>query len=188
MGGLRNISDNWGQRQKSWKYALIRRAVRAGIAIRTLPYPCRPDCRVSTDRVPGGRRDPGGPALEDIDAARRQQGGSLSVYNQSSGQAVPLRQVADVQLVWDIAKVYRRNGIRTVAVGAQLEPDVTAADRMAILLPWLEEQRAVWGSEVDIELGGESESQGMPIKRLPISCRSRVHHPAAACGAVQLAA
>ncbi|MCH1493197.1 MAG: efflux RND transporter permease subunit, partial [Luminiphilus sp.] len=98
---------------------------------------------------------------------------SLSVYNQSSGQAVPLRQVADVQLVWDVARVYRRNGIRTVAIGAQLDPGVTAADRMAILIPWLEEQRAVWGAEVGIELGGESESSGDANKaiadKLPVA-------------------
>ena len=85
---------------------------------------------------------------------------SLSVYNQSSGQAVPLRQVADVKLVWDIAKVYRRDGVRTVAVGAQLEPGVTAADRMLLIGPWLEAQREVWGPSIGIELGGESESSG----------------------------
>ena len=82
------------------------------------------------------------------------------MYNQSSGQAVPLRQVADVKLVWDIAKVYRRDGVRTVAVGAQLEPGVTAADRMLLIRPWLEAQREVWGPSIGIELGGESESSG----------------------------
>ena len=176
MGGLRNISDNWGQRQKKLEVRIDQaRAVRAGITNQDIAVSMQAglsgiqltEYREGEDVIPVVLRSKTS-TLHDVNKVS-----SLSVYNQSSGQAVPLRQVADVQLVWDIAKVYRRNGIRTVAVGAQLEPDVTAADRMAILLPWLEEQRAVWGSEVDIELGGESESSGDANKaiadKLPVA-------------------
>ena len=176
MGGLRNISDNWGQRQKKLEVRIDQaRAVRAGITNQDIAVSMQAglsgiqltEYREGEDVIPVVLRSKTS-TLHDVNKVS-----SLSVYNQSSGQAVPLRQVADVQLVWDIAKVYRRNGIRTVAVGAQLEPGVTAADRMAILLPWLEEQRAVWGSEVDIELGGESESSGDANKaiadKLPVA-------------------
>ena len=176
MGGLRNISDNWGQRQKKLEVRIDQaRAVRAGITNQDIAVSMQAglsgiqltEYREGEDVIPVVLRSKTS-TLHDVNKVS-----SLSVYNQSSGQAVPLRQVADVQLVWDIAKVYRRNGIRTVAVGAQLDPGVTAADRMAILLPWLEEQRAVWGSEVDIELGGESESSGDANKaiadKLPVA-------------------
>jgi multidrug efflux pump len=63
-------------------------------------------------------------------------------------------------LVWDIAKVYRRDGVRSVVVGAQLDPGVRAADRAAVLMSWLDEQSAMWGRSVTVELGGESESSG----------------------------
>ncbi len=176
LGGLRNISDNWGQRQKKLEVRIDQaRAVRAGITNQDIAVSMQAglsgiqltEYREGEDVIPVVLRSKTS-TLHDVNKVS-----SLSVYNQSSGQAVPLKQVADVQLVWDIAKVYRRNGIRTVAIGAQLEPGVTAADRMAILQPWLEEQRTAWGSEVAIELGGESESSGDANKaiadKLPVA-------------------
>jgi len=163
LGGLRNISDDWGQRQKKLEVRIDQaRAVRAGITNQDIALSMQAglsgiqltEYREGEDVIPVVLRSKTS-TLHDVNKVS-----SLSVYNQSSGQAVPLRQVADVQLVWDIAKVYRRNGIRTVAVGAQLDSGVTAADRMAVLLPWLEQQRQVWGAGVTIELGGESESSG----------------------------
>lgn len=176
MGGLRNVSDNWGQRQKKLEVRIDQaRAVRAGITNQDIAVSMQAglsgiqltEYREGEDVIPVVLRSKTS-TLHDVNKVS-----SLSVYNQSSGQAVPLRQVADVQLVWDVARVYRRNGIRTVAIGAQLDPGVTAADRMAILIPWLEEQRAVWGAEVGIELGGESESSGDANKaiadKLPVA-------------------
>ena len=98
---------------------------------------------------------------------------SLSVYVQSSGQSVPLRQVADVEVVWDVSKVLRRNGLRSVTVGAQLEEGVTATEKFAELTPWLEERQQSWGIDLQFELGGESESSGKANKsitdKLPIA-------------------
>ena len=163
VGGLRNISDDWGQRQKKIEVRINQaRAVRVGITNQDIALSMQAgltgiqltEYREGEDVIPVVLRSKAS-TLHDINKVS-----SLSVYNQSSGQAVPLRQVADVKLVWDIAKVYRRDGVRTVAVGAQLEPGVTAADRMLLIGPWLEAQREIWGPSVGIELGGESESSG----------------------------
>jgi multidrug efflux pump subunit AcrB len=163
VGGLRNIGDDWGQRQKKLEVRINQaRAVRVGITNQDIALSMQAgltgiqltEYREGEDVIPVVLRSKAS-TLHDINKVS-----SLSVYNQSSGQAVPLRQVADVKLVWDIAKVYRRDGIRTVAVGAQLEPGVTAADRMLLIRPWLEAQREVWGPSIGIELGGESESSG----------------------------
>ena len=163
VGGLRNISDDWGRRQKKIEVRINQaRAVRVGITNQDIALSMQAgltgiqltEYREGEDVIPVVLRSKAS-TLHDINKVS-----SLSVYNQSSGQAVPLRQVADVKLVWDIAKVYRRDGVRTVAVGAQLEPGVTAADRMLLIGPWLEAQREIWGPSVGIELGGESESSG----------------------------
>ena len=163
VGGLRNISDDWGQRQKKIEVRINQaRAVRVGITNQDIALSMQAgltgiqltEYREGEDVIPVVLRSKAS-TLHDINKVS-----SLSVYNQSSGQAVPLRQVADVKLVWDIAKVYRRDGVRTVAVGAQLEPGVTAADRMLLIGPWLEAQHEIWGPSVGIELGGESESSG----------------------------
>ncbi len=163
VGGLRNISDDWGQRQKKIEVRINQaRAVRVGITNQDIALSMQAgltgiqltEYREGEDVIPVVLRSKAS-TLHDINKVS-----SLSVYNQSSGQAVPLRQVADVKLVWDIAKVYRSDGVRTVAVGAQLEPGVTAADRMLLIGPWLEAQREIWGPSVGIELGGESESSG----------------------------
>ncbi|MDG1011609.1 MAG: efflux RND transporter permease subunit [Luminiphilus sp.] len=163
VGGLRNISDDWGQRQKKIEVRINQaRAVRVGITNQDIALSMQAgltgiqltEYREGEDVIPVVLRS-NASTLHDINKVS-----SLSVYNQSSGQAVPLRQVADVKLVWDVAKVYRRDGIRTVAVGAQLEPGVTAADRMLFIQPWLDAQREIWGPSVGVALGGESESSG----------------------------
>ncbi len=163
IGGLRTIADDWGQRQKKIEVRIDQaRAVRVGITNQDIALSMQAgltgiqltEYREGESVIPVVLRSKAS-TLHDINKVS-----SLSVYNQSSGQAVPLRQVADVKLVWDIAKVYRRDGVRTVAVSAQLDPGITAADRMSLLIPWLESQRDVWGSGIAIELGGESESSG----------------------------
>jgi len=163
VGGLRNISDDWGQRQKKIEVRINQaRAVRVGITNQDIALSMQAgltgiqltEYREGEDVIPVVLRS-NASTLHDINKVS-----SLSVYNQSSGQAVPLRQVADVKLVWDVAKVYRRDGIRTVAVGAQLEPGVTAADRMLFIQPWLDAQRQISRPSVGVALGGESESSG----------------------------
>jgi multidrug efflux pump subunit AcrB len=163
MGGLRNVADDWGQRQKKLEIRIDQaRAGRAGITNQDIALSMQAGLsgiqltqyREGEDVIPVVLRSKTA-TLNDMNKVS-----SLSVYNQSSGQAVPLRQVADIHLVWDIAKVYRRDGVRSVVVGAQLDPGVRAADRAALLLPWLDEQRSMWGRSVTVELGGESESSG----------------------------
>ena len=163
VGGLRNIADDWGQRQKKLEIRIDQaRAGRAGITNQDIALSMQAglsgiqltEYREGEDVIPVVLRSKTA-TLNDINKVS-----SLSVYNQSSGQAVPLRQVADIHLVWDVAKVYRRDGVRSVVVGAQLDPGIRAADRTALLLPWLNDQSAVWGRSVTVELGGESESSG----------------------------
>ncbi|MCZ6697069.1 MAG: efflux RND transporter permease subunit, partial [Acidobacteria bacterium] len=85
---------------------------------------------------------------------------SLNVYAQSTGQAVPLKQVADIEVVWQPSRIKRYNRLKTVTVEAALRPGVTAVEVNAQLAPWLEEQQKNWGLGYSWEFGGEAESSG----------------------------
>ncbi|MEM7294016.1 MAG: efflux RND transporter permease subunit, partial [Pseudomonadota bacterium] len=85
---------------------------------------------------------------------------TLAVYSQSSGVSIPLKQVADLEVEWQAAKVLRRNRLKAVTVGAHLTGGATASEAFAVLTPWLETQRSSWPVGYDFELGGEAESSG----------------------------
>ena len=54
------------------------------------------------------------------------------------GRAVPLKQVADIEVAWEPAKILRRDAIRTVTVECDLAPGVRASAVNARIVPWLE--------------------------------------------------
>lgn len=84
----------------------------------------------------------------------------LSVYSQSTGNNVPLKQVADVALVFEPGIIERRDRDRTLSLNVQLRPEATAAEVAAILKPWLAEAALAWPAGHGYEIGGETESSG----------------------------
>jgi multidrug efflux pump subunit AcrB len=161
IGGLTSVSDNWGQRIKK---LLIRidqaRALRVGVTSQDIAVSLQAglggmsltEYRQGEDVIPVELRSL---AANQQDISKLE---ALAVYVQSTGKSIPLKQVADIELVWDRAKILRRNGQRTVSVGAQLENNITASEKFAQLLPWLEQRESDWRNAVRYELGGESES------------------------------
>lgn len=83
-----------------------------------------------------------------------------SVYSQSTGESVPLKQVADVRLVFEPGMIERRDRDRTITLKAQLRPDATAAEVNKTLSPWLEEAQQSWPKDYNYEEGGEAEESG----------------------------
>ncbi len=83
-----------------------------------------------------------------------------SVYSQSTGESVPLKQVADVRLVFEPGMIERRDRDRTITLKAQLRPDATAAEVNKTLSPWLEEAQESWPKDYNYEEGGEAEESG----------------------------
>ena len=53
---------------------------------------------------------------------------SLNIYSLKTGKAVPLKQVADIELVWQPAKIMRRNRLKTITVSAALLPGFTTVE------------------------------------------------------------
>ena len=94
-------------------------------------------------------------------AADRQDIGKLdglSVYSQSSGATVPLKQVADTRLTFEPGVIERRDRERTMELLVTLRPGVTATEANRTLSPWLVEKSATWPPDFRYEEGGESES------------------------------
>ncbi len=82
---------------------------------------------------------------------------NLTIFAQSTGATVPLKQVADVEVVWEPARIERRDRERTITIQAQLHPGITAAEVAAVFGPWLAGYSDAWRDGYRYEEGGETE-------------------------------
>jgi multidrug efflux pump subunit AcrB len=174
--GTRNIVDDWGRRTKKLMVNVSQpRARRAGVSSW--------DIAVSLQTVLSGfetteyrEGDDVIPVVMRSVAADREDLGkieSLNVYSQATGRSVPLKQVADLEVVWQPAVIFRRARLRTVTVNAHVDPGVTALEVNRQIVPWLEDESRAWPLGYQWELGGEMEasveSQASIGEKLPIA-------------------
>ncbi|PUU86589.1 efflux RND transporter permease subunit, partial [Halanaerobium sp.] len=83
---------------------------------------------------------------------------TIQVYSQMTGKTVPLKQIADLKVVWEPSVIIRRNSINLMTVKANIsQPNLTAKEVVNQLKPWLEKQAQDWGADVNYEFGGEVE-------------------------------
>ena len=174
--GTKLIDDNWGARSKKLMVKINQpRALRAGvssqdIAISLQTYLTGLDItkfREEDELIPVILRSVG---AERKDISKLE---SINVYAQTTGQSVPLKQVADLEVVWEPAKVHRRDRLRTITVEAALETGVTAMEVNALLEPWLNEEEKMWGLGYFWEFGGEAETSEKATDLLAINFRSQ---------------
>ena len=163
IGGLKSISDDWGMPTKKLEVSINQQKARlAGVSSRDIAVSLQ--AQLSGQELTQYREgDEVIPVIIRSEQADRSDIGKLSaltVYNQSTGAAVPLRQVAEIKVVWESALILRRDRFKAVTVGAQIDPNITATQAFAELTPWLEEQQAKWPLGYSYELGGEAESSG----------------------------
>ena len=93
-------------------------------------------------------------------AADRQDIGKLdgtSVYSETTGESVPLKQVADVRLVFEPGMIERRDRDRTITLKAKLHPGATATEVNTNLTPWLAKTQKSWPKDYYYNEGGETE-------------------------------
>ncbi len=161
--GTRNITDDWGRRTKKLLVNVNEpRARRAGVTNQDIALSLQADLsgfemseyREKDDLIPI--------TLRSVAADRHDIGKleSLNVYAQASGQSVPLKQVADVEVAWEPAKIMRRDRLKTVTISSQVQPGYTAFDVVGALTPWLENENSNWGLGYRWEFGGEVETSG----------------------------
>lgn len=176
VNGLKAISDNWGMPIKKLQVNINQsRARRAGITSKDIAMSLKTSLTglelsqyreddlvipITIRTKANDRHD-----IENLQA--------LAVYSQSNGDSVPLAQVADIKLVWQSAKILRRDRLKTVTIGAQLSNEITASQIYSELVPWLEQAQKTWPINYSFELGGEYETSGKANKsigdKLPIA-------------------
>ena len=97
----------------------------------------------------------------------------VNIFAQSSGQNVPLVQVAEIDPVWQYPKILRRNLFRSMTTSCDAIDGFTASDLTDDILPWLEEESQSWSPGTHFVLGGESEqsgeAMGAVIAKLPLA-------------------
>lgn len=174
--GVRNIDDNWGDRIKKLMVKIDQaRARRAGLT--------NLDIALSLQTVLSGYETTQFREGDDIIpitlrtvAAEREDIGKLeshNVFSQINGTSVPLKQVADIEVVWQPAKILRRNRLKTVTVQAYVDEGLSPLAVSGALAPWIEAQTSSWGVGFKHEFGGEEEKSGAANRsiaaKLPIA-------------------
>ena len=162
--GTKQIADDWGPRSKKVIFEIDEaRARLAGVSNQDIAISMQTyltGLQTTTFR----ERDELIPVVLRSNSEQRldfSRIGNLGVYSQLTGEAVPLSQVAEPQLVWEAAKIKRRDRRRTVAVESLLEPGVTPFEINNALKPWLDEQAKSWPFGYSWEFGGEWETSGI---------------------------
>ena len=83
---------------------------------------------------------------------------SLNIFSTTSEKQVTLRQVADIEVVWEPSGIFRRDRLKTVSVSCKLDPGITAAYVESVIQPWLDKKTSSWGRGYKYEFGGETEA------------------------------
>ncbi len=158
--GTRSVKDDWGRRTKKIMVKIDQaRAQRAGVTSQDIAVSLQTGLS-GLELTEYREEDKIIPVMLRTEAAYRRDMGkleSLNVYVQATGKSVPLKQVADVELEWQPAKIVRKDRLKTITVSAELDPGVTADAVNRKVVPWLDEVSAGWGPGYRYELGGEAE-------------------------------
>lgn len=161
--GLQSIGDDWGNRTKKIVVDVDNaRARRAGLSNHDVAVSLMSNLSGFdvTDYREGDEVIPVTIRSKNDDRRQIATLETLNVYSQSTGRSVPLQAVADLEVVWQPAKIFRRNRLKAVTVFANLAPGVTATDAMTEITPWIEARFPTWPLGFHHEFGGEQEASG----------------------------
>ncbi len=174
--GTRNVTDNWGPKVKKILVKVDQpRARRAGVSSMDIAQSLKTmlsgfevtEFREETDIIPVMMR-----ATEDdrYDISKLE---TMDVFVQASGRSVPLKQVADLEVVWQPSKIIRRDRLLAMTISSYTMTGVSEMDLVNnFLAPWIEEESKNWPMGYYYELGGANEaseeSQQSINDKLPI--------------------
>lgn len=176
IDGTRLIDDDWGAQAKKFRVRIDQaRARRAGLTSQDIAVSLEAylsglvatEFREGEELIPITLR---AGAHERNDLGNLE---SINVFSQTSGQVVPLKQVANLEVVWEPGIIRRRDRLRTVTVEAATQPGITAAEVNAQLETWLEERSVEWPFGYRWRIAGEyedsAESSAAIGAKLPIA-------------------
>lgn len=95
--------------------------------------------------------------FEGLEKAGPPEISDLYVTSPLLGSSVPIRQLADLRPSWTEGDIVRRNGVRTLTVGAELARDAFASEVLKKVKPAIGRLELPEG--VRVEYGGEAEDQ-----------------------------
>ena len=158
--GVQSVKNSWGLKTKKLVVDIDQeRALSAGVTSDDVAFSLNTslagidmtEYREGTSLIPV--------TLRSVAADRQDIGklDGLTIYSQS-GQTVPLKQVADVELTFEPGIIERRDRERTMTLLVTLKDGVTAAEVNAVFSEQLRESSASWPEDYGYEEGGESES------------------------------
>jgi len=161
IAGTKNIKDDWGPKSKKFIIDIDQvRAQSAGVSSQ--------DIAISLQTVLDGfstgeyrEGDKSIPIVMRSDKSQEQTLESietLNIFSQSTGQNVPLLQVATIQPVWQYAKIKRLDLNRTITIISQLRDGANAAVITSELKPWIDEQAKNWSPGYSYKFGGADEN------------------------------
>jgi multidrug efflux pump subunit AcrB len=174
--GVKNFSDDWGPRIKKVLIDIDQdKAGQAGITNQDVAISLRTaltgfdigDFRDLDGNIPLMLQSKGGGNLN------VQNLESVTISSQMTGRNVPLGQVANIGIEWQIAKIMRKDILRTITINCDARPGVTATDITSQLTPELDVMQREWGLGYSYALGGENERSnealGAVADNLPIA-------------------
>jgi multidrug efflux pump subunit AcrB len=130
ISGVKNVNDDWGLKIKKVVVDINQdKAGQAGVTNQDIAVSLR-TALVGLDI--GDFRDLDGntPIIlqsEDgtnLDAYRLE---SITVFSQLTGKNVPLGQVANIDIEWQLARIMRKDILRTITVSCDARPGITAS-------------------------------------------------------------
>ena len=163
ISGTKNIVDDWGIRNKKLKIEIDEaKALKAGIS--NLDIALSLQTTLSGFEVTTFRKeDKLIPIVlrskeETKDDINRLE--TINVYSQSSGKNIPLSQVASVNVVYEESKIIRRDRLKTVTIGSDIEQGANALEIFGKITPFLLEYSKSFDLGYYYEFGGEFEASG----------------------------
>lgn len=172
----KNIRDDWGGRTKKLLVNVNQaRARRAGLSNRDVALSLQTVLSgyASTQYREGDKVIP--ILLRSIEADRKDIGKleGLNIYVPGTGQSVPLKQIADIEVAWEPGKILRRNRVRTVTVACDVASEARAIAVSYEMDDWLRRLKAGWDVGFRYELGGEIEKSEQAnrsiVDKLPVA-------------------
>ena len=176
MDGAKNIKDDWGPKIKKVRIDIDQdKAGRAGVTNQDIALSLQ---TALSGMDIGDYRDLDGniPIImtnlerDDIDVHALE---SINIFSQMTGINVPLIQVANIDVDWQIAKIFRKDLNRTITVTCDAKTGYTASDLTSQLIPFMKELQTTWKPGYTYSFGGESETSaealGAVAAKLPIA-------------------
>jgi len=159
--GIKNIRDDWGKKRKKLIVAIDQaRSRQAGITSQDIALSLHSIFKGMVVSEYRGEQDII-PMIFRSEKTERENLGQLEnllVFNQSTGNSIPLKQAADIHLVFEPGKIIRRDRMLNVTISADVKSGYEPITVSKELYKWLDKKADSWELGYRFEMGGAEEA------------------------------